>query len=245
MIKIGITGSIASGKTTASKILSYKRGPLFSADKAVKELERATTKVSSEFKKDHGHDPVTFMLTQVGGNSGRPLAGSENKNPDLLGSITVELIDADLRNYSSFAFVGALQEEVKRHPVLETLSFRGWRSGPGGDGLEVSILGADAQTLKTAAEWLITQLAAFRDVSGLEDNQAYDKNELILELTARGESLGFTVEGIGAELYARLNGVEAIAFPEGGRTAKIIVSLSLFQKQELEKVTYMMFYYSN
>ena len=38
MIKIGITGSLASGKTTASKILSYKRGPLFSADTAVKEL---------------------------------------------------------------------------------------------------------------------------------------------------------------------------------------------------------------
>ena len=40
MIKIGITGSIASGKTTASKILSFRRGPLFSADKAVKELYR-------------------------------------------------------------------------------------------------------------------------------------------------------------------------------------------------------------
>ena len=38
MIKIGITGSIASGKTSASKILSYKRGPLFSADKIVKAL---------------------------------------------------------------------------------------------------------------------------------------------------------------------------------------------------------------
>ena len=38
MIKIGITGSLASGKTTASKILSYGRGPLFSADKAVKKL---------------------------------------------------------------------------------------------------------------------------------------------------------------------------------------------------------------
>ena len=38
MIKIGITGSIASGKTTASKMLSFRRGPLFSADKAVKEL---------------------------------------------------------------------------------------------------------------------------------------------------------------------------------------------------------------
>ena len=38
MIKIGITGSIASGKSTASKILSYKRGPLFSADEAVKKF---------------------------------------------------------------------------------------------------------------------------------------------------------------------------------------------------------------
>tara|TARA_B100000767_G_scaffold140408_1_gene132685 strand:+ start:2359 stop:2925 length:567 start_codon:yes stop_codon:yes gene_type:complete len=38
MIKIGITGSIASGKTTASKILSRRRGPLFSADIAVQEL---------------------------------------------------------------------------------------------------------------------------------------------------------------------------------------------------------------
>ena len=38
MIKIGITGSISSGKTTASKILSNQRGPLFSADNEVKKL---------------------------------------------------------------------------------------------------------------------------------------------------------------------------------------------------------------
>ena len=46
MIKIGITGAIASGKTTASKILSSKKGPLFSADKVVKELYK-----NSNFKK--------------------------------------------------------------------------------------------------------------------------------------------------------------------------------------------------
>ena len=38
MIKIGITGSLASGKSIASKFLSSKRGPLFSADSTVKEL---------------------------------------------------------------------------------------------------------------------------------------------------------------------------------------------------------------
>ena len=38
MKKIGITGSLASGKTTASKILSNGNGPLFSADEVVRDL---------------------------------------------------------------------------------------------------------------------------------------------------------------------------------------------------------------
>ena len=46
MIKIGITGSVASGKTTASEIISSRRGPLFSADKVVKKLY-----TQSNFKK--------------------------------------------------------------------------------------------------------------------------------------------------------------------------------------------------
>ena len=53
MIKIGITGSLASGKTTASKILSSRRGPLFIADKAVKELyknKHFKSLVSKRFK---------------------------------------------------------------------------------------------------------------------------------------------------------------------------------------------------
>ena len=53
MIKIGITGSLASGKTTASKILSSRRGPLFSADKVVKELyknKHFKSLVSKRFK---------------------------------------------------------------------------------------------------------------------------------------------------------------------------------------------------
>ncbi|PQM60625.1 MAG: acriflavine resistance protein B [Rhodobacteraceae bacterium] len=190
------------------------------------ELQRATTAVASNFRESNGQDPITFILTQVGGNSGRPLSGSAIKDRDLLGSISIELIDADLRTYSSYAFVGALQREVQRHPLLETLSFRNWASGPGGDGLQVSIQGSDAQTLKKASETLIGQLSSFSEISGLEDNQSYDKNELTLKLTPRGESLGFTISAIGSDLYQRLNGIEAVAFPDGSRTAKIIVSLS-------------------
>ena len=53
MKKIGITGSLSSGKTTASKILSKGKGPLFNADLIVKQLyERPNFKklISEKFK---------------------------------------------------------------------------------------------------------------------------------------------------------------------------------------------------
>tara|TARA_A100001011_G_scaffold305989_1_gene320765 strand:+ start:344 stop:910 length:567 start_codon:yes stop_codon:yes gene_type:complete len=55
MIKIGVTGSIASGKTTASKIISRYNGPLFSADKIVKKLygqSKFRSIISKSFKLD-------------------------------------------------------------------------------------------------------------------------------------------------------------------------------------------------
>ena len=63
MRKIGITGSLASGKTSASKIISLGKGPLFSADAVVKELytiknfrkiisKKFKIKNSSNLKKD-------------------------------------------------------------------------------------------------------------------------------------------------------------------------------------------------
>ena len=43
MIVIGVTGSISSGKTTASKIISFNKGPLFNADQIVNKLYRTSS----------------------------------------------------------------------------------------------------------------------------------------------------------------------------------------------------------
>jgi multidrug efflux pump subunit AcrB len=105
------------------------------------------------------------------------------------------------------------------------LSFRGGRFGPGGDALSVAISGADAATLKAAAEALKTAMAPFPEVSALEDSLAYDKEELILSLTPQGQALGFSIDTLGRALRERLNGIEAASFPDGPRTATIRVEL--------------------
>ncbi len=188
-------------------------------------LQQSVRDYGAEVEADTGVDPILYVLGQVGGNAGRGLAAAEDKDAELLGSVSIELIDADQRPFSSFAFVSDVQERAPRHPMLEELSFRGGRFGPGGDALDVELTGADAAVLKAAAESLKTAVVQFPEVSAVEDSLAYDKDELVLELTAQGKALGFTIDELGRELRRRLGGIEAANYPVGMRSGTIRVEL--------------------
>ena len=73
MKKIGITGSLASGKTTASKILSSGRGPLFSADSIVKKFTKI--RILSKFYQKN----LKLIMTKTKKKINKYI----NKKPDL------------------------------------------------------------------------------------------------------------------------------------------------------------------
>lgn len=191
----------------------------------LREMQRATEALGAKYEAEYGTNPIDFVMAEIGGNSGRGIAGTEAKESYQLGAISIELIDSDLRPYSSDAFVAALQESVVKHPLAETVSFRSWRGGPGGDALDIQLSGANSATLKAAAEALKARLLQFPEVSAVEDNLAYDKEELILELTPQGKVLGFTIDALGRTLRNRLGGIEAASYPDGPRSATIRVEL--------------------
>jgi multidrug efflux pump subunit AcrB len=191
----------------------------------MKAVQKSVETVAEDYRKKYGVEPLKYVIAEVGANAGRGLPSAETKDQDLLGAVSIELGDPDLRPWTSSDFVASLQEAAPRNPLLEELSFRGGRYGPGGDDIDVQISGADATTLKAAAEALKRALVVFPEVSALEDSLPYDKDELVLNLTPQGRALGFTVEAVGAELRNRLNGIEAASFPEGSRSTKIMVRL--------------------
>jgi multidrug efflux pump subunit AcrB len=181
------------------------------------ELDRALKVVGARYEERYGTKPVVVAVAKVGGTTGRGLRGADAKDPDLLGSYNIELIDPDLRPYTAGSFIRDWRDEIRRHPLLETLALRGDRTGPGGDDIDIALTGADAATLKAAAEEIKAALARYPAVSGVEDDLAYDRPELIVSLTAKGEALGFTTASIAAALRQRLDGVEAIKLVRGSR----------------------------
>ena len=130
MIKIGITGSLASGKTTASKILSSKRGPIFSADKAVKELyknKHFKSLVSKKFKIKNNSQLKKSLKKLILKNKNNinkleriihPLVRKEmknftvkNKNKKLLFYEIPLLIESKLmKNFNSVVFIKAKKQ---------------------------------------------------------------------------------------------------------------------------------------
>ena len=130
MIKIGITGSLASGKTTASKILSFKRGPIFSADKAVKELyknKHFKSLVSKKFKIKNNSQLKKSLKKLILKNKNNinkleriihPLVRKEmknftvkNKNKKLLFYEIPLLIESKLmKNFNSVVFIKAKKQ---------------------------------------------------------------------------------------------------------------------------------------
>ncbi|TMV88891.1 efflux RND transporter permease subunit [Thioclava sp. BHET1] len=188
-------------------------------------MQDTVERVAGQFEQEYGVNPVEYALGQIGGAPGRSLASADTKDADLLGSISIEVIDPDFRPYSSADFVARLQDAMPRLPLVEEISFRRFRSGGAGDGIDVQFSGAQTRVLKEAAEDLKTALAQFPEFSAVEDNLAYDKQELTLDLTPQGEALGFDMASLSRELRARLNGTEAASFPDGVRSATIRVEL--------------------
>ena len=94
-MKIGITGSLASGKTTASKILAKKRGPLFSADSVVKDLYRNPhfkSLVSKTFKIKNNKKIKSSL---------KKIILDDKKNIRILENIIHPLVRKKMKNFSS------------------------------------------------------------------------------------------------------------------------------------------------
>lgn len=150
--------------------------------------------------------------TTQGGHRGSANAASS----DTVGVVTAELVSSEFRDIRAASVTQAWREALIRPPGLESISFFEQRTGPPGGDMDVRLAGDVPITeLKAAAGELVQLLNRFEGVSDADDNLPYGTPEVILELNARGEAMGFTTSDVARQVRNAIDGAIAKRFPRG------------------------------
>ncbi|WMT87639.1 efflux RND transporter permease subunit [Pelagibacterium sp. 26DY04] len=139
-------------------------------------------------------------------------------------SFDVYLTPSERRSVRTDEIIQALNDNLPSVAGVEDIRVRQYRGGPQGSAVDVRFVGADAATLKLAAEDLKDVLEGFDEVDGTFDTLFYGSPELVMSLNARGAALGFDLATLGSQIRSAFQGrdVATIASNEDEITVRLV-----------------------
>ena len=193
--------------------------------KMLDNLKVGLDKTASEFLSSP--DLIQFKMSTIGTRT----SFSNDSTPssigsDLLGSMVVELKTADKREIRTKDFISAWRKNIINEPGLDNLTIRAPSGGPPGRDLDVRFQGDDLKTLKLASNELINIARNIPGVSSLSDNLEFGIQEKNLRLSEKGQSLGFSIIGLGEQVRSAINGSIISLFPKGDEEVTVRLKLS-------------------
>lgn len=152
------------------------------------------------------------------------------------GMIAVELAQPDHRTVTNQQFIEAWKRNAPKQSGLDNLIISAPRGGPPGSDLDIRLSGADALTLKQAAEALATAYREYTGVYNIEDDLPYGREQWIFALNPTGESLGLTLSNVGAQIRGAFDGVLVQTFYQGNDEVEVRVRLPEAERNQLHSL---------
>lgn len=118
----------------------------------------------------------------------------------------VYLTPSETRSVRTPDITAAIRRIIPTVAGVERIGVREFRGGPQGRAIDIALSGTSAEKLKQASEQLQSALEGFDGVTAISDTLQYGPPEIVLKLTPAGESLGFTLADIGAQLRDAFEG---------------------------------------
>ncbi len=179
---------------------------------------------------DARSDLVIMSIGKIGTTVGARGGVSTNASTDTIGGIVVELVSSESRLIRANEVIEAWRAAVVRPPGVESLTFEGQRTGPPGGDMDIRLRGGSIGDLKAAAGEVAALLARYSGVSDVDDDLPYGKPEIVLEVNARGQALGFTTSSVARQVRDAIDGAIAKRFPRGDEEVWVRVR---FAREEL------------
>jgi len=164
-----------------------------------------------------GQPLVERVLVEYGRNT------DVSDNGPHTATVTVDLLDSDLRNVPSADILAAWTDAAGLIPDVAQLSFTKSTRSPAGSDIDVAILSDDLDQLYGAASEMLVRLSARSDVTSAYSDFTYGKSEIQLRLNAFGQSLGLTQASLADQLRTAFTGTETDSFTEGETRLEVVV----------------------
>ncbi|MCF7847716.1 MAG: efflux RND transporter permease subunit [Kiritimatiellales bacterium] len=173
-----------------------------------------------EIEEEAGRPQIKGYISHIG-TGGRDVTGGHS------GSITFDLVDADVRPVSTADFVQRWRQKAGPITGIDTVRFRDDSGGPGGgsDALTVELAHRDIGVLEKASTDLAEALSEYSIVSDIDDGFTPGKPQIDFTLKPEGRSLGLTSFGVARQVRNAYYGSEAIRQQRGRNEIKVMMRL--------------------
>lgn len=188
-------------------------------DARVKDFVEDARAALRQMEANSGEKLVDLEITKLG----MDLRGTQASN---VATMTVQFVPGSERSMSNAEIIRTWRRAVPVPGGLESFFILNTTGGPHGVDIELDIAGTDAEAMKNAAVDVAQALSGITGVSGVADDMAWGKEQLIFELSPNGEAVGLTGEALGAQLRAAFEGELVQIFQDRGEEVEVRVLLT-------------------
>lgn len=191
---------------------------------ALKQIEASVRATDRRLVGPEGKSVVLTINTTLG--------QQDSTRGQNLARIEVELTPGEEREVRTRSFVAAWNRAIPQIAGIDRVSVLGRRGGPPGFDVDVRLTGASLDQLKTAAIELRSAMEGFSGLIGLDDDLPFGKADVILELTPRGQALGFTTDLVARQVRSAYQGAVSVRFARGDEEVTVRVRASARERAE-------------
>ena len=157
------------------------------------------------------------LLSRGGGPAGPESAGASN-----VGEVTVELLPAETRSFTSEQLGNLWREATGPIPEAVEVRFDMSMMDAGAD-VDVQLAGPDIERLRDAAEEVKRRLEEYAGVYEIADSFRAGKQEMQLGIKPAAETLGLTLQHLGNQVRQAFYGEEAQRIQRGRDDIRVMV----------------------
>ncbi|MCP4721883.1 MAG: efflux RND transporter permease subunit [Desulfobacteraceae bacterium] len=223
-------------KTDSNWIISetiYPLGTPFEiTEKTIKQIEKGAFELNDFFRErvEDNRDLIVNSFSLVG------VIPRRDWKPGVYGGhcgeAWVEILPADMRPDISAPEVTAKWRELTGDILgVEQLTFTVIGGGPGGNPIEIRLVGSDLTQLEQAAQFLKDEIATYPGTFDITDDFRPGKMEKQLFIKKGAESLGITMADIANQIRQAYYGDEALKIQRGKDDIKVMVRYSQRERE--------------